>query len=74
MGIGFGEAIRFAAAIYQWESTIERGAEAPSATAQPADVRGKCPGCGSLEISPTRNGQVCSYCRIPVGEGRGWPA
>lgn len=71
MGIGItSAAINAAAANAQWKSTVERGAAVPRATARPVDVRGKCPGCGSWELSPTRNGQVCSYCRIPAEQQR----
>lgn len=67
MGIGYYEAVvTVAAANAKWKSTMERGAAVPRPTAPPADVRSKCPGCGSWEISPTRHGHVCSYCRIPV--------
>lgn len=69
MGISYGGAGSVAAANIQWKATIAQGAAEASITQPQANARAKCPGCGSWELSPTRRGPVCSYCRVPAGLG-----
>jgi ribosomal protein L32 len=68
MGAGvIAGAANAAVANAQWKSAIKRGMAVPNVNARPAAARSKCPGCGSWELSATKNGPVCSYCRVPAG-------
>jgi hypothetical protein len=67
MGAGVIEAAAsVAVANARWRETIERGSAIPHETPAPVHARRKCPGCGSWELSATKLGPVCSYCRVPA--------
>lgn len=67
MGAGVIEAAAsVAVANARWREIIERGSVIPQETPVPVDARRKCPGCGSWELSATKLGPVCSFCRVPA--------